>query len=151
MNALQVEKTAMFLILTLIMLVAAFNIVSGLVMLVKDKTHDIAVLRTLGASRMMIIRIFLISGSSIGIFGTIIGSIIGISFAANIENIRLFLQNLTGVTLFDPLVYFLSFLPAKIAADDVGIIVIMSLSLSILATIYPAYRAAKLDPAIVLK
>lgn len=151
MNALQVEKTAMFLILTLIMIVAAFNIISGLIMLVKDKTPDIAILRTMGASRSMIIRIFLICGSSIGIIGTLIGAILGISFATNIENIRIFLQSITGVTLFDPLVYFLSFLPAKIAADDVGLIVTMSLSISIIATIYPAYKAAKLNPAIILK
>ena len=150
-NALQVEKTAMFLILTLIMIVAAFNIISGLIMLVKDKTPDIAVLRTMGASRAMIIRTFLICGSSIGVIGTLIGAVLGISFASNVENIRLFLQNISGVTLFDPLVYFLSFLPAKIAADDVGLIVTMSLSISILATIYPAYKAARLNPAIILK
>ena len=151
MGALQIEKMAMFLILTLIMIVAAFNIISSLIMLVKDKTTDIAILRTMGANRNMIIRIFLICGSSIGIFGTIIGVILGVSFAANIENIRLFLQNITGTAIFDPLVYFLSYLPSKIYVDDVISITSMSLILSILATIYPAYRAAKLNPAIVLK
>ncbi len=151
MGALKVEKMAMFMILTLIMVVAAFNIISGLIMLVKDKTADIAILRTMGATKNTIVRVFLICGSSIGVIGTIIGAILGVSFAANVENIRIFLQNITGVTIFDPLVYFLSFLPSKVSSEDVGLIVTMSLSLSILATIYPAYKAAKLNPAIVLK
>ena len=150
-GALKIEKMAMFMILTLIMVVAAFNIISGLIMLVKDKTSDIAILRTMGASKNMIIRIFLICGSSIGIFGTFIGAVLGVSFAANVENIRVFLQNLTGATIFDPLVYFLSFLPSKVSAEDVTTIILMSLGLSILATIYPAYKAAKLNPAIALK
>lgn len=151
MNALQIEKMAMFLILTLIMIVAAFNIISGLIMLVKDKNPDIAILRTMGISKNSVIRIFVICGSSIGILGTILGSVLGISFATNIENIRLFLQKITGVTIFDPLIYFLSFLPAKVYLEDIITIIIMSLSLSFVATIYPAYRAAKLNPASVLK
>lgn len=151
MGALKIEKMAMFMILTLIMIVAAFNIISGLIMLVKDKTSDIAILKTMGASRNMIIRIFLICGSSIGILGTIIGAILGISFASNIENIRIFLQNITGATIFDPLVYFLSFLPSKLYMTDIVTIVSMSLGLSIVATIYPAYKAAKLNPATILK
>lgn len=151
MGALKIEKMAMFMILTLIMVVAAFNIISGLIMLVKDKTTDIAILRTMGASKGMIIRIFLICGSSIGVFGTIIGGLLGVSFARNIENIRIFLEKITGATIFDPLIYFLSFLPAKIYTEDVTSIIIMSLSLSFLATIYPAYKAAKLNPAVALK
>ena len=151
MGALEVEKVAMFMILTLIMIVAAFNIISSLIMLVKDKTSDIAILRTMGASKNMIIRIFLICGSSIGVSGTILGVILGVSFAANIENIRLFLESITGATIFDPLVYLLSFLPAKIYMEDIITITCISLGLSLIATIYPAYRAAKLNPAIVLK
>lgn len=151
MGALKIEKMAMFMILTLIMIVAAFNIISGLIMLVKDKTSDIAILRTMGASRGMIIRIFLICGSSIGFLGTIIGGLLGVGFACNIENIRIFLEKMTGATIFDPLIYFLSFLPVKIYTEDVTSIILMSLSLSFLATIYPAYKAAKLNPATALK
>lgn len=150
-GALQTEQVAMFLILTLIMIVAAFNIISSLIMLVKDKTSDIAILRTMGASKSTIMKIFFICGSSIGVCGTIIGLILGVSFAQNIETIRLFLQNITGTTIFDPLVYFLSYLPAQVNVSDISSIVGMSLTLSFLATIYPAYRAAKLNPAIALK
>ncbi len=151
MNALEIEKMAMFMILTLIMIVAAFNIISGLIMLVKDKTSDIAILRTMGATKSMIVRIFLISGSAIGIMGTGLGVLLGVSFAKNVDNIRRFLEKITGTTIFDPLVYFLSFLPAKVQVSDVISITLMSLTLSVLATIYPAYRAAKLNPAIILK
>ncbi len=151
MSALQTEKIAMFVILTLIMVVAAFNIISSLIMLVKDKTADIAILRTMGASKQSIVKIFLICGTSIGFFGTILGMLLGIGFASNIETIRMFLQKITGTAIFDPLVYFLSFLPAKLYASDVITITCMSLSLSFLATIYPAYRAAKLNPATALK
>lgn len=150
-GALQTEQVAMFLILTLIMIVAAFNIISSLIMLVKDKTSDIAILRTMGASKSTIMKIFFICGSSIGVCGTIIGLILGVSFAQNIETIRLFLQNITGTAIFDPLVYFLSYLPAQVNISDISSIVGMSLALSFLATIYPAYRAAKLNPAIALK
>ena len=151
MGALQTEKIAMFVILTLIMVVAAFNIISSLIMLVKDKTSDIAILRTMGASKQTIVKIFLICGTSIGFVGTILGVILGVSFASNIENIRLFLQNVTGTAIFDPLVYFLAYLPAKLYPSDVITITCMSLSLSFLATIYPAYRAAKLNPVTALK
>lgn len=151
MGALETERVAMFLILTLIMLVAAFNIISSLIMLVKDKTGDIAILRTMGATRNMMVKIFLICGSSIGFFGTILGTILGISFASNIDAIRIFLQNITGTTIFDPLVYYLAFLPAKIYLSDLFTITLMALTLSFLATIYPAYRAAKLNPARALK
>ncbi|MCT4635431.1 MAG: lipoprotein-releasing ABC transporter permease subunit [Rickettsiales bacterium] len=150
-GALQTEKVAMFMILTLIMVVAAFNIISSLIMLVKDKTSDIAILRTMGASKNSIMRIFFICGASIGVLGTFIGVILGVSFAKNIDSIRLFLQKITGTAIFDPLVYFLSYLPAKVNIGDVVTITGMSLTLSFLATIYPAYRAAKLNPATALK
>jgi len=151
MGALQTEKIAMFVILTLIMVVAAFNIISSLIMLVKDKTSDIAILRTMGASKQSVIKIFLICGTSIGFAGTILGVILGVSFASNIENIRIFLQTVTGTAIFDPVVYFLAYLPAKLYPSDVITITCMSLSLSFLATIYPAYRAARLDPVKALK
>lgn len=150
-KALQVERSVMFLILALIVLVAAFNIISGLVMLVKDKTKDIAILRTMGATRGMIIQIFFLCGAAIGVFGTLSGVVIGVAFAKNIESIRQFLQQLTGTTLFDPLVYFLSELPADIVPSDVIRITIMAVSLSFLATIYPAWKAAKTDPAEAVK
>ena len=150
-TALKTEKVAMFVILTLIMIVAAFNIISSLIMLVKDKTSDIAILRTMGSTKKMIIKIFFICGASIGTLGTIAGVILGVSFAANIESIRQFLQMITGTTIFDPLIYYLSFLPSKIYVADVINITGISLGLSFLATIYPAYRAAKLNPATALK
>jgi lipoprotein-releasing system permease protein len=150
-QALQVERSVMFLILALIVLVAAFNIISGLVMLVKDKTRDIAILRTMGATRGMIIQIFFLCGAAIGVFGTISGVLIGVAFAKNIESIRQFLQQITGTTLFDPLVYFLSELPADIVPSDVIRITIMAIALSFLATIYPAWKAAKTDPAEAVK
>ena len=105
----------------------------------------------MGVSKQSIIKIFLICGCSIGFVGTVLGVVLGVSFATNIENIRIFLQNVTGTALFDPVVYFLSYLPAKIYLSDVITITCMSLGLSFLATIYPAYRAAKLNPAIALK
>lgn len=150
-GALKTEKVAMFMILTLIMVVAAFNIISSLIMLVKDKTSDIAILRTMGASKNAIMRIFFICGASIGVLGTFIGVILGVSFAKNVDSIRLFLQKITGTAIFDPLVYFLSYLPSQVSIGDVVTITGMSLTLSFLATIYPAYRAAKLNPATALK
>jgi lipoprotein-releasing system permease protein len=145
-NALQVERNVMFLILTLIILVAAFNIISSLIMLVKDKGRDIAILRTMGATRGMIIRIFLYTGSTIGVAGTIGGAVLGIAFAANIESIRQWLQSLTNTELFAAEIYFLSQLPSRLDAHDVLMTVLMALGLSFAATIYPAWRAARLDP-----
>lgn len=146
-NALTVERSVMFLILTLIIVVAAFNIISSLIMLVKDKGRDIAILRTMGATRGMIMRIFFLSGSSIGVVGTFLGFIGGVSFALNIETIRRWLESLTGTKLFDPVIYYLSQLPADVESFDVVKIVIMSLTLSVLATIYPSWKAATQDPA----
>ncbi|MCB1651422.1 MAG: lipoprotein-releasing ABC transporter permease subunit [Alphaproteobacteria bacterium] len=150
-NALQVERNVMFLILTLIILVAAFNIISSMIMLVKDKGQDIAILRTMGASRRNMMRIFVLTGASIGIVGTISGAILGIVFAVNIESIREWLQGLTGTELFSAEIYFLSQLPAQVEWHEVVAVVLMAFSLSILATLYPAWRASRLDPAEALR
>ncbi|MCW8834840.1 MAG: lipoprotein-releasing ABC transporter permease subunit [Rhodospirillales bacterium] len=150
-NAIQVERNVMFLILTLIIIVAAFNIVSSLIMLVKDKGRDIAILRTMGATRGMIMRVFLISGASVGVIGTLAGFALGLSFAANIESIRQALQGLTGTELFAAEIYFLSKLPARVDPTEVAAVVGMGIGLSFLATIYPSWRAAKTDPVEALR
>ena len=150
-NAIQVERNVMFLILTLIILVAAFNIISGQIMLVKDKGRDIAILRTMGATRGMIMRIFLLSGASIGVIGTLAGFVLGVAFADNIEIIRQWLQSMTGAELFAAEIYFLSQLPAEIDPAEVASVVIMALGLSFLATLYPSWRAARLDPVEALR
>ncbi|MEQ8711025.1 MAG: lipoprotein-releasing ABC transporter permease subunit [Rhodospirillales bacterium] len=150
-NALQVERNVMFLILTLIILVAAFNIISSLIMLVKDKGRDIAILRTMGATRGMIMRIFLLSGASIGVTGTIAGFGLGMLFCLNIDTIKRWVEKLSGATVFDAEIYFLSRLPAKIDSNEVIMVVGMALALSFLATVYPAWRAARLDPVEALR
>lgn len=150
-SALAVERNVMFLILTLIILVAAFNIISGMIMLVKDKGRDIAILRTMGASRGAVMRVFLISGASIGLTGTFVGVVLGTAFCANIEAIRQFMSSLTGTELFSPEVYFLSQMPAEMDPVEVITVVSMSLGLSFLATLYPSWRAAKLDPVEALR
>ncbi|MFN8704792.1 MAG: lipoprotein-releasing ABC transporter permease subunit [Rhodospirillales bacterium] len=150
-NAVQVERNVMFLILTLIILVAAFNIVSSLIMLVKDKTRDIAILRTMGASSGSVLRIFLMAGTAIGVLGTLGGLVLGLLFNANIESIRQLLQAMTGTQLFSPEVYFLAQLPSKSDPREVVEVVAMALGLSFLATIYPAWRAARLDPVEALR
>lgn len=150
-NAVQVERNVMFLILTLIIIVAAFNIISSLIMLVKDKGRDIAILRTMGATRGAILRIFLLCGASVGVLGTAVGFALGMAFCANIEHIRQALQSLTGTELFSPEVYFLSQLPAVVDPNEVGQVVAMGLILSLLATIYPSWRAARLDPVEALR
>ena len=150
-NAIQVERNVMFLILTLIILVAAFNIISSLIMLVKDKGRDIAILRTMGATRGMIMRIFLIAGASVGVIGTMAGFGLGLAFASNIEGIRRFIEQFTGTDLFAAEIYFLSQLPAVVDPTEVTAIVLMGLGLSFLATIYPSWRAAKIDPAEALR
>ena len=150
-GALQVERNVMFLILALIILVAALNIVSGLIMLVKDKGGDIAILRTMGATKGAVMRIFFIAGASIGVTGTLLGLIIGVVFCANIEEIRQFLSSLTGTTLFNPEIYFLSRMPAEIYTSDVISVVALALGLSFLATLYPSWRAARLDPVEALR
>jgi lipoprotein-releasing system permease protein len=150
-DALNVERNVMFIILTLIVLVAALNIVSGLIMLVKDKGHDIAVLRTMGATRGGIMRIFLITGAAIGVVGTFAGFLLGLLLAANIETIRQILNRLMHANLFPAELYFLSRLPSVVDPFDVLMVVGMTLTLSILATIYPSWRAAKLDPVEALR
>ena len=150
-NAIQVERNVMFLILTLIIVVAAFNIVSSLIMLVKDKGRDIAILRTMGATRGMIMRIFLVSGASVGVIGTMAGCALGIAFAENIETIRQWIQGLTGTELFAAEIYFLSQLPAEIDVVEVLAVVLMGLGLSFLATLYPSWRAARIEPAEALR
>jgi lipoprotein-releasing system permease protein len=150
-GALTVERNVMFLILTLIILVAALNIISGLIMLVKDKGGDIAILRTMGATQGSVMRVFFIAGAAIGTIGTVSGVLIGIVFCANIESIRQFLSRITGTTLFDPTIYFLSQMPAKIDPYDVVSVVLMALTLSFLATLYPSWRAARLDPVEALR
>ncbi|WP_428481787.1 lipoprotein-releasing ABC transporter permease subunit [Pyruvatibacter mobilis] len=150
-NALQIERNVMFLILTLILLVAALNIISGLFMLVKDKGPDIAILRSMGATRGSMMRVFLIVGASIGVLGTFAGFIIGVLFCENIETIRQALIFLTGANLFDPAIYFLSELPAEMETGEVISVVLMSLVLSLAATIYPSWRAARLDPVEALR
>lgn len=150
-EALSVERNVMFLILTLIILVAALNIISGLIMLVKDKSADIAILRTMGATRGAVMRVFMIAGTSIGVTGTIAGFILGVVFCANIESLRQFLSSLTGTNLFDPTIYFLSRMPAEMDAGEVIAVVLMALSLSFLATVYPSWRAARLDPVEALR
>ncbi len=150
-NALQVERNVMFLILSLIIMVAAFNIISSLIMLVKDKGRDIAILRTMGATRGMILRIFFLTGASIGVLGTLLGLALGVAFAENIETIRQLLQKLTGTDLFNAEIYFLSQLPAVVNYGEVGQVVGMALFLSFAATVYPSWRAAKLDPVEALR
>ena len=145
-NAIQVERNVMFLILTLIIVVAAFNIISSLIMLVKDKGREIGILRTLGATRGTIMRIFFLSGASVGVIGTLAGLGLGLVFAKNIENIRRWLQGFTGTDLFSAEIYFLSKLPAEVDPAEVVMVVVMGLILSFLATIYPSWRAAQLDP-----
>ncbi len=150
-NAIQVERNVMFLILTLIILVAAFNIISSMIMLVKDKGRDIAILRTMGASKGTIMRIFFISGASVGIIGTFAGFVLGLSFANNIEAIRQWIQGMTGTDLFAAEIYFLSQLPAVVDTSEVIAVVLMGLGLSFLATLYPSWRAARIDPAEALR
>jgi lipoprotein-releasing system permease protein len=150
-DAIQVERNVMFLILTLIVVVAALNIVSGLYMLVKDKSPDIAILRTMGATRAAVMRVFLIAGMSIGVIGTFCGFLIGVLFCDNIETIRQFLSSLTGTTLFNPEIYFLSTMPAEMDAGEVTAVVVMSLTLTFIAAVYPAWRAARLDPVEALR
>jgi len=150
-SALQVQRNVMFMILTLIVLVAALNIISGLVMLVKDKGHDIAILRTMGATRGAVLRIFLMAGATIGVVGTIAGVLVGVFICLNIERIRQLLSWMTGKVLFNPQLYYLSELPARMELGETFSVVVMALVLSFLATLLPAWQAARLDPVEALR
>ncbi len=150
-SALQVERVVMFVILSMILLVAAFNIISSLIMLVKDKGSDIAILRTMGATRGSIMRIFAMTGTAIGVGGTVIGLVLGLIIASNAETLRAFVSNLTNVPIFPPEVFFLSSLPSKIDPTEVTVVACLALGLSFLATLYPAWRAAQYDPVEALR
>jgi lipoprotein-releasing system permease protein len=146
LGAVQIERDVMFIILSLIVLVAAFNIISSMIMLVKDKTRDIAILRTMGATRGRILRIFILSGASIGVIGTIAGFVLGIAFTTHIEELRQFLQHVLGVTLFNEQIYFFTRIPAKIDPQEIISVLAMAFGLSFLATLYPSWRAARRAP-----
>lgn len=150
-NTLQVERNVMFLILTLIILIAALNIISGLITLVRDKSSDIAILRTMGAESGAVLRVFFIAGASIGIAGTLGGLALGTLVCWNIETIRQWISGLTGTELFSPEVYYLTQLPAEMNPNEVAAVVGMALFLSFVATLYPAWRAARLDPVEALR
>ena len=150
-SALEVERNVMFIILTLIILVAAFNIISSMIMLVRDKESSISILRTIGISKNSILRIFIVVGASIGVMGTTIGFIIGLLFTLNIQKIQNLLESITGSDLFAAEIYFLSKLPAKIDFYEVGLVVLFALVLSLLSTLYPAWRASRVDPIKVLR
>ena len=150
-NALKVERNVMFIILTLIVLVAALNIVSGLTMLVKDKGRDIAILRTMGATRGTVMRVFLITGATIGVVGTFAGLLLGLLLAHNLEAIRTLLNQLLHANLFPAELYFLSRLPSEVDPREVALVVAMTLALSLMASILPAWRAARLDPVEALR
>jgi lipoprotein-releasing system permease protein len=150
-TVLQVERNMMFIILSLIVIVAAFNIISGLMMLVKDKSRDIAILRTMGATKHAMMRVFLITGASIGVVGALAGLVLGVVFCWNIEGIRQFVAWATSTQLFNPEVYYLTRLPARIDYWETGSIVGLAMLLSVLATLYPSWRAARLDPVEALR
>jgi lipoprotein-releasing system permease protein len=150
-GVLQVQKDTMFIVLGMIVLVAAFNVVSSLIMLVKDKRADIAVLRTLGAGSFAILRIFLMCGAFVGVSGTMIGTVIGVVFCRNIVAIQHFVETVTGGQVFDASVFMLSELPSTIDWGDVARVVALGLVLSLLATLYPSWRAARTDPVEALR
>jgi len=151
MRAVEIERNVMFLILTLITLVASFNIISCMIMLVKDKEKDIAILRTIGLSRSAITRIFFMVGASIGVTGTLIGSILGLAFSLNIKTIQQWIESALHTQVFSPEVYFLTHLPSLIRPMDVIITISVSLLLSCIATLYPARKASKLNPTEILR
>jgi lipoprotein-releasing system permease protein len=151
LELVKTERSVVSLILTLIVVVAAFNVISSMIMLVRSKGHDIAILRTMGATRGMVLRIFLLAGASIGAVGTLLGLAAGVAFADNIEAIRRLIEGVTGTNLFDQELYFFSRLPAKVDPAEVAAVAALSFALSFLATLYPAWRAARLDPVEALR
>ena len=150
-TALQVERNVMFLILTLIILVAAFNIVSSQIMLVKEKAAGVAILRSMGASQGLILRIFMVTGSAVGVIGAMLGLAVGLLLANNLELVRKLVESLANVDVFSPEIYFLSKLPSRIDSGEVLSVVAMAIGLSLLAAIYPAWRAVRLDPVEILR
>jgi lipoprotein-releasing system permease protein len=150
-NFIQLQRNLYALVVSLVIVVAAFNIVSGLIMLVKDKGRDIAILRTMGATRGMVMRVFLLSGMSIGIAGTFLGVVVALLFADNIEAIHKWLEGATGQNLFPVEFFYLTQLPAKVEPHEVVLVILMSLGLAFLASIYPSWRAARLDPVEALR
>jgi len=150
-TAVKVERNVMFIILTLIILVASFNVISSMIMLVKDKSRDIAILRTMGATRGMIMRIFFLTGSTVGLVGCTVGTLLGLLFCWNIESVRKFIETLSGVELFSAEIYFLSKLPVKVDLPEVLLVILVALSLTFLASIFPARKAANLDPVEALR
>ena len=150
-QALIAERNVMFIILTLIICVAAFNIISGQIMLVREKTANIAIMMGMGAKPSSIMRIFLITGSATGILGAVLGAIGGTLFALYIENIRIFIQKIIGGELFSPEIYYLAKLPSDIQTTQIAIILLMAISLTLLASLYPAFRATRIDPAEILR
>ena len=151
LNALAVERNVMFLILTLIILVAAFNIISSMIMLVRSKNNDIAVLRAMGATGGGVMRVFFMTGASIGVVGTVIGTLLGLGFCWNIDGIKSLIEGLTGSELFAAEIYFLSTLPAEVNPQEVFMVILMALGLSLLASVYPAWRASRIAPAEALR
>ena len=150
-NAVEVERNVMFLILTLIIIVAAFNMISGLIMLVQDKGKDIAVLRTMGMSKGGVQRVFLLAGLTVGVVGTLAGALLGLAFSYNIDTIKGWLESLSGHELFSAEIYFLSHLPAQVNLSEVALVTGMSLALALLATLYPSWKAGKTDPVEALR
>ena len=151
MNALAVEKNVMFVILTLIILVAAFNIISSMIMLVQTKKADIALMRTMGASQYLIIKVFMLTGSIIGFLGTFVGVLLGVFISMNIEKIRQLITSMFGQELFSAEIYFLSKLPSNININEVLIVICISIFLTLLASIFPAWKASKISPAEALR
>ena len=151
MNALAVEKNVMFVILTLIILVAAFNIISSMIMLVQTKKADIALMRTMGASQYLIIKVFMLTGSIIGFLGTFVGVLLGVFVSMNIEKIRQLITSMFGQELFSAEIYFLSKLPSNININEVLIVICISIFLTLLASIFPAWKASKISPAEALR
>jgi lipoprotein-releasing system permease protein len=150
-NALEVERNTMRLILMLIVAIAALNIISGLIMLVKNKARDVAILRTMGAGRGAILRIFFLSGAAIGALGTLAGLVLGVLFCAYIQQIQAFVQWITGSDVFNADIYFLSHIPAKLDWREVGFVSLFSLLISFVATLPPAFQAARIDPVEALR